>query len=214
MLSSSVSQTDGVSDDTPLSSFEFNDPAPRPLRYRHSRAVLSADSELDYITDGSELAEAFVSAHNHLRAKHLDTPPVSWDNQLARAANYFAVKCTGIHDYTRGFNVGESNYIFGSDKPFSAGTYFTARAATAWYSEVKSWDFDQSRPVATGHAEHFTQVVWKGTTKIGCALAQCPGLLRANSILIICRYAPQGNSGSWEDNVMPLIAPQTAPDAS
>lgn len=43
------------------------------------------------------------------------------------------------------------------------------RAATdGWYSEVK--DYDRNNP----QYSHFTQMVWRATTELGCAVANCP----------------------------------------
>ena len=56
---------------------------------------------------------------------------------------------------------------------------------------------------------HFTQVVWKGSNKIGCAYADCPagGLFDASYgpwRLISCMYNPPGNyEGQYEQNVSP-----------
>lgn len=44
---------------------------------------------------------------------------------------------------------------------------------------------------------HFTQVVWKSTTKVGCATVQCPintALKGFASWYTVCNYDPQGKS--------------------
>merc|ERR1712154_165230 len=46
---------------------------------------------------------------------------------------------------------------------------------------------------------HYTQVVWKKTTKIGCGLSQCPELKTGRSTMrnaayFACYYNPPGNS--------------------
>ena len=46
---------------------------------------------------------------------------------------------------------------------------------------------------------HFTQVVWRGTTAVGCGRSQCNGL-----DVWICQYDPPGNvEGQYRDNVRP-----------
>jgi hypothetical protein len=43
---------------------------------------------------------------------------------------------------------------------------------------------------------HFTQVVWKGTTSVGCATVQCPTLQNTGSdvapYFTVCNYKPAG----------------------
>jgi hypothetical protein len=56
---------------------------------------------------------------------------------------------------------------------------------------------------------HFTQVVWNGSTRIGCARAQCPlSTLKQDPSLLgdvyfyVCRYAQRGNTdGEYAQNV-------------
>ncbi|MEO7138026.1 MAG: CAP domain-containing protein [Gemmatimonadales bacterium] len=40
---------------------------------------------------------------------------------------------------------------------------------------------------------HYTQLVWRATREVGCALNSCPGPAFPNSI--VCNYGPGGNSG-------------------
>jgi hypothetical protein len=55
----------------------------------------------------------------------------------------------------------------------------------AWYSEVSSYSF--SSPGWSGATGHFTQLVWKDTTKVGCGYnARCP------MTTYVCQYSPAG----------------------
>lgn len=56
-----------------------------------------------------------------------------------------------------------------------------------WYNEVK--DYDYSKPGFSMKTGHFTQVVWKGTKRVGCGRTACNG-----HPLITCEYAPAGTS--------------------
>ena len=45
-------------------------------------------------------------------------------------------------------------------------------------------------------ASHFTQVVWKSSTQVGCAVQSCSGIFDASfgpAKFFVCEYFPQGN---------------------
>jgi hypothetical protein len=68
-----------------------------------------------------------------------------------------------------------------------------------WYSEASLFAslYGQESPQETsGDWTHFTQIVWKNSLEIGCAVAACP---TSNSIFpgmytwyTVCNYYPQG----------------------
>jgi hypothetical protein len=68
----------------------------------------------------------------------------------------------------------------------------------AWYDELASYSYGNGGfSEATGHA---TQLLWKGSTQLGCGYA--PGCK-----LLVCRYNPPGNvMGQFDDNVSPPTA--------
>ena len=51
--------------------------------------------------------------------------------------------------------------------------------------------YDPGNPVPS----HFTQVVWKGTTELGCAHALCNNLIpgAGQAHFYVCEYSPSGN---------------------
>ena len=72
-------------------------------------------------------------------------------------------------------------------------------AVDSWYNEVDLFGsyYGQSQVTDTS-VLHFTQVVWKATTKIGCAVSNCgtsssffPGF---NAYTIVCNYQSAGTS--------------------
>ncbi|KAF9284212.1 CAP domain-containing protein [Linnemannia elongata] len=69
----------------------------------------------------------------------------------------------------------------------------------AWYNEVSKYNYGSGGfSSATGH---FTQVVWKGSKRVGCAKRFCPG---SNWTIYICNYDPPGNvQGQYQENVSP-----------
>ena len=157
-----------------------------------SKRLVNPIASLAAIPTGSDLANAFLKAHNDYRAAH-KTPALAWDDTLAAAADAYASKCVYAHDADRGAGIGENIYASGSSQPLSAtDVSWGGASTTAWYNEIKDWNFATSASKG-GVTGHFTQVVWKASTKLGCGVASCPGMLMANSIFVVCRYSPQGN---------------------
>jgi Cysteine-rich secretory protein family len=58
-----------------------------------------------------------------------------------------------------------------------------------WMAEITQ--YNPSAPVAS----HFTQVVWKGTSQIGCAKAVCGGIFPGfgDANFFVCEYLDAGN---------------------
>lgn len=72
-------------------------------------------------------------------------------------------------------------------------------AVTAWYDENK--DYDYSNPGYSSGTGHFTQVVWKSTSQLGCGVTKC-----SNGPLYTCSYYVPGNvvgGNNFEENVLP-----------
>ena len=67
-----------------------------------------------------------------------------------------------------------------------------------WYDEIKDYDYD--KPCFGMSTGHFTQVVWKSTTEVGCGIAIGNG-----KILGVAQYSPPGNyQGQFPQNVLQL----------
>jgi uncharacterized protein YkwD len=120
--------------------------------------------------------QAMLSATNASRGKHC-APALTWSPQLAAAAQAWVNKCTFAHDPQRG-QTGE-NLAWGT-------SLSPQQAEQLWYNEVSQYNF--AAPVYSSAVGHFTQLVWKATTQVGCAKAACGG-----QVLLSCRFAPPGN---------------------
>ncbi|MEA1947219.1 MAG: CAP domain-containing protein [Thermodesulfobacteriota bacterium] len=129
----------------------------------------------------------WVDAHNKYRRRHVDTPDAVWDSALAAKAQKCADMMPGTKPLAGGWhcNYGEN----------WAGSTSSAESVVGsfWYDEIE--DYDYNNPGFSQDTGHFTQVVWKSSTKIGCATGNGS----------VCLYEPYGNwNGAYSENVKPL----------
>ncbi|KAL3292250.1 plant PR-1 class of pathogen related protein [Colletotrichum asianum] len=132
-----------------------------------------------------------VNLHNEAR-KLVGCSPLTWDAGLANDAQVYAKTLASIdklqHDANRG-NEGENLYYqYGSGSlPYAA--------ATTWWLNEKQYYTGQAIPLASSNGRqfsdygHYTQCVWKTTTKVGMATAQSA----SGKTYVVARYSPAGN---------------------
>jgi len=58
-----------------------------------------------------------------------------------------------------------------------------------FYDEIDNY-YKNNKKFILSKMRHFTQVVWRNTTKIGCAVVFNSYY---DKIIIVCRYSPPGN---------------------
>ena len=149
-------------------------------------------------TTGGDLsaeAQALLAQHNGYRAKHC-VPRLSWSNQLAAEAQGWANGCKADGDGKFLHSATSDGESLAWGKGLSA-----SGAVDFWYSEINNYDFDAPRvDASTGH---FTQLVWRDSSQVGCAVNVC-----GSRNYWVCRYSPPGNfnvdsPGELERNVPP-----------
>ncbi|KAF5096239.1 hypothetical protein D0Z00_002849 [Geotrichum galactomycetum] len=141
----------------------------------------------DPLDANSQIAIDAVSNHNRLRALH-GVPDVTWNRDLAKfAQDYLAsAQCNFAHS---GGPYGENLAI---------GYPNTAASIQAWYDEIKDYDFSKNE--FSSNTGHFTQVVWRDSTEIGCAEVDCGS--GWGGPYLVCEYYARGNVIGWfEENV-------------
>jgi uncharacterized protein YkwD len=128
----------------------------------------------------------WLDSHNQYRLKH-QVEPLTWSTTIAASAQEYADTCP----------TGHSQSGYGENMAW--GYSSIPAAVTGWYKE--EYDYDYANPGFSSAVGHFTQVVWKGTVEIGCALkTQCPQW----PTTWICQYNPPGNyQGQFAQNVFP-----------
>jgi len=135
----------------------------------------------------SVFIRSMVKEHNVFRSE-LQLSFLEWSADLANDAkawaNHLAEIDKGDHDRSIRGREGE-NIWWGT-----AGAFTYAEMVDFWGNEKKNFVYNIFPDCSQGHAivGHYTQVVWKNTTKVGCALAT-----NGEKDYLVCRYSPAGN---------------------
>ncbi|KAF9885085.1 hypothetical protein FE257_000725 [Aspergillus nanangensis] len=144
--------------------------------------------------------------HNVHRSNH-SANSLEWSSDLQASAQALAAACVYQHDTSIngggygqniGYGVGSSdigvmisNLMYNNEMGYFTDMYGSANP------DMTNFDL----------WGHFSQIVWKGTTEVGCATVVCPSLGNVDSSssvpFTVCNYSPPGNyDGEYADNVL------------
>ncbi|MEI9952694.1 MAG: CAP domain-containing protein [Pseudomonadota bacterium] len=150
-----------------------------------------------------------TAAHNVVRAavdSNTPLPPIVWSDKLAQYAQQWAdqlatTSCSSPHHRTsqelQAMGYGENLAAFTS----SAGGSTAQQAVSAWASEKTCYTFGAlmttdkcdtacSTALHSDGCGHYTQIVWRTSTSVGCGVASCQN---GKEDIWICNYSPPGN---------------------
>jgi len=149
----------------------------------------------------TDYAGRAVYQHNQHRANH-SVPDVQWSADLASAAQVVASSC--VFNHTMGVN----GLNYGQNIAGTWNTDIAAIIAGEWYSEASAYGsfYGLTNPPDSPDTGHFTQLVWKDTTDIGCATQDCRGVPGLDNYFVVCNYATAGNfGGKFNTQVLPPL---------
>lgn len=135
--------------------------------------------------------------HNQVR-QQVDTttplPALEWDPSLAATAAAWIAQCRdtdapiGLIDHNPNRSDGHPYYV--GENVYGSGGAATAQGAVSlWAAEEANYNYANNS--CSGVCGHYTQIVWRTTLKVGCAIGTCPGMQYGNTI--VCNYGPGGN---------------------
>ncbi|WP_162918636.1 CAP domain-containing protein [Taklimakanibacter deserti] len=186
---------------------------------------------------GEELA--ICNEHNAVRAKH-GVPALNWSADLASNAKNWVAGCHTMTNSNGDefFCHQSSQYGCGTDPGYNYGENLSfgypsrggQEAARQWYCEVNVYNFDDPSPLLAGEdgggtifgdacnpannpkkvTGHFTQVIWRNTTRLGCAQNRCKlgGDDGIEGTLWACEYDPPGNFNAGQAGVLEQNVPR------
>jgi pathogenesis-related protein 1 len=161
-----------------------------------------ADARVDAAMDASVVVmgeppslTGITAAHNQTRANASPTPSpalgaLTWSNTVATAAQITANKCLWMHSNT---SYGENLYASTGSPPSGAAV------VTSWSSETAHYNYAANTCAENEDCGHYTQIVWRSSTLVGCGAATCTQNSPWDSgtwHIVVCNYSPAGNNGN------------------
>jgi len=150
--------------------------------------VLSQDKE-------PKKMQGMLKAHNKYR-KALGLPNLIWSNTLAanaqKWANHLKDQNCSIRHSPKKSRIG-----YGENIAWNSGYNDTPEGVVdRWCSEQENFNFETRK--CNGNWQlcgHYTQVIWRATERVGCAVVQC-----GNQQVWVCQYDPAGNINVTKGN--------------
>ncbi|EXJ86871.1 hypothetical protein A1O3_03825 [Capronia epimyces CBS 606.96] len=169
-------------------------------------STTSSTSNVPSVTNDAYI-NAILIHHNIHRTNHSATA-LTWSPSLAETAQMIAQTCvyghvTNINGGGYGQNIGAGYPV----TPLGMGNFVTEGL---YNSEVNNYVYYGAEPDITTLQQwgHFTQIVWKSTTSVGCYTADCTATGLGNvgggvpPYFTVCNYAPPGNYiGEFAPNI-------------
>ncbi|XP_028982360.1 ancylostoma secreted protein [Diachasma alloeum] len=171
----------------------------------------SSCGELGVVGLTQEEKDALLKAHNDYRAYvasgqegrgsnggqpgATNLGPLEWNDEIAEIAQRWANQCNFGHDNCR--NTAD-DYVGQNIASVSWSDQFHYDSITgmvdSWYNEVDNVD----RNIVSAYqfsedTGHYTQLVWAGTTQLGCGLTRYKKPGEWYNTYLVCNYAPGGN---------------------
>ncbi|XP_029453014.1 GLIPR1-like protein 1 [Rhinatrema bivittatum] len=152
-----------------------------------------------HYTDPSFIAK-MLDQHNWYRARAQPYASnmlyMSWDKRLAKLASIWVEECifrpnAHIKDpemaHPEFKSIGEIFWV--------GQGYAKINPVAAWHSQEAFYDLTTN--TCTKNCDHYRQLMWADSYKLGCAAHWCPGIeayeVGKTGIIYVCHYGPKGN---------------------
>lgn len=156
-----------------------------------SSPTSTASSAPEFVSPES-FTSAVLNSTNTYRTQH-DVPPLAYNETLSSFADDYLSGMSGCDFEHSGGPFGENLAIGCSDVTGCVGL---------WGDERSLYDFGS--PGFDKSTGHFTQLVWKNTTDVGCGRKWCG---QKSRWYLVCEYWPRGNIlGRFDEQVLGQVS--------
>jgi uncharacterized protein YkwD len=129
----------------------------------------------------SSLVRDMLDAHNAVRAQ-MKVPPLQWSEQLAGHARQWAGNLLARRQFFHQPNSAYGENLF----QITGASAAPIEVVRDWASESRNYDYRSN--TCRGVCGHYTQIVWRDSKRLGCAVARGGG-----REVWVCNYDPPGN---------------------
>ncbi len=157
----------------------------------------TANAEPNHLCTDAAYRTEMLNLHNDYRATH-HAPKLQLDEELNRLAEDWAQRLarTRTFEHRPDNKFGENLYMMSGN----GGTFAGAESAFRAWADEEEAVYDYDKPGFSMETGHFTQVVWKGTERMGVARVCEP---ESGETYVVANYDPPGNwEGRFPENVL------------
>jgi pathogenesis-related protein 1 len=129
----------------------------------------------------SSFGREMLKEHNAVRAG-VGIPPLQWSEHLSAVAQNWANTLVSRRKFEHSPDNRYGENLF--DISGQAAT--PALAVKFWAAEARNYDYASNS--CRGMCGHYTQIVWRDSKNVGCAVARAGG-----REVWVCNYDPPGN---------------------
>ena len=138
-------------------------------------------SEQNHSSNGAWLEREMIASHNEIRAQ-AGVPPLAWSKPLAARAQEWADHLLWERQFYHRPNSRFGENLFS----VTGGRATPGEVVEDWASEARNYNPHANS--CRGVCGHYTQLVWRNTKALGCAVARGGG-----REVWVCNYDPPGN---------------------
>uniref|UniRef100_A0ACD5ZXN0 Uncharacterized protein n=1 Tax=Avena sativa TaxID=4498 RepID=A0ACD5ZXN0_AVESA len=124
-----------------------------------------------------------LKEHNLFRAKEGEGP-LTWNATVAKYAQKYAEQRRGDCALKHSTGPYGENLMYGDGKSWT-----WRHTVDEWSEEKKHYHYNTNTCDPGEQCAHYTAVVWKDTTSVGCGRVTCT----SGDTLMVCSYYPAGN---------------------
>ncbi len=160
------------------------------FNYKKNEKPTNSKENSEFVTKNTtQQADAFLKEHNRIRGER-GLPPLKWSKTLEDYARSWAKQLSKSCNLQH-----RQNNKYGENLAMAGGMGKNPETfVKMWEREKAAFDeyFGNGGKCCGGDFGsygHYSQLVWRKTTEVGCAMVQCAD----GTYLVVCNYNPPGN---------------------